>query len=149
MAISADTSRTDVVAIGEIAKACFPGTGNPKGGKTKSGGYAIAIINRDIGLTQATSIESQKDMTRRLLASRLQCTLKAGRARHLEEVAVDHRMPLADGTVQEVYWVKGSLAALDAQPGWEKLDPDDADDMRTLWGHLEVLKDNWEGLELN
>lgn len=148
-AIADDGQRTDVVAIGEIAKVCFVGTGNPRGGKLASGGYGIAVTYRDLGLTSATSIESQQAMTRRAIAWRLLCVFKNARARHLEEVVLAHLLPVGEKQQPvEVYRVKATLAGFDGLEGWESLDVDDLDDMNTLWKRVEVLKEDWEGLSI-
>lgn len=140
-AIAADTKKSDTVALGEIAKTCFFDVqGNPKGGKTKTGGYAMAFVTRGMALTNATSVESLKSITRTTIAWQAHCTLAAGRSRHLESIGVQYALPVGPKEFQNVYLFSLDLAELEAIDGWEKLDPEDSDDMAKVWSKGRVIK---------
>jgi len=147
-ALAAATSRTDPAAIGAAATTCFPGTANPRGKQLASGGYGIVVIEKMELLTNAHSLDGLKREAQHHLAGRMFCTLKAARGRHLEELYVHYRFSIAKGVTQDVYVVKATLAKLDALAGWEDLDPADVTDMKTLWEHVEVVKESWDGIEV-
>ena len=47
-----------------------------------------------------------------------------------------------------MYLFSLDLAELEAIDGWEKLDPEDSDDMARVWSKGRVIKEDFEGIEI-